>query len=200
MESPTPGPVSGVGQNSGVVFIPIIGIIGAVLVSAIIAVAIGVFRAQRNPERYGPQPARLGRPRQSRAKGLTRAVIESIPIVRFKNKDKDAIAAAQRDIELAVASPDSGAQSTTVDAHPPYEPHANIVNSNMSTVTPAMTTEGPSAAQPTSQTRAGSIECSICLEEFVENEEIRVLPCNHTFHPACIDPWLLNVSGTCPMW
>jgi hypothetical protein len=29
---------------------------------------------------------------------------------------------------------------------------------------------------------------------------VRVLPCNHSFHPACIDPWLLNVSGTCPLW
>jgi hypothetical protein len=26
------------------------------------------------------------------------------------------------------------------------------------------------------------------------------LPCKHQFHPACIDPWLINVSGTCPLW
>jgi hypothetical protein len=27
-----------------------------------------------------------------------------------------------------------------------------------------------------------------------------VLPCQHKYHPNCIDPWLLNVSGTCPLW
>jgi len=41
--------------------------------------------------------------------------------------------------------------------------------------------------------------CSICTEDFTKGEDVRVLPCNHKYHPACIDPWLLNVSGTCPL-
>ena len=41
--------------------------------------------------------------------------------------------------------------------------------------------------------------CIICTEDFEKGEDIRVLPCNHTFHPACVDPWLLGVSGTCPL-
>ncbi|RMZ86922.1 hypothetical protein DV736_g5852, partial [Chaetothyriales sp. CBS 134916] len=41
--------------------------------------------------------------------------------------------------------------------------------------------------------------CAICTEDFTQGEEMRVLPCNHKFHPDCIDPWLLNVSGTCPL-
>ena len=36
--------------------------------------------------------------------------------------------------------------------------------------------------------------CSICLEEYVVGEHIRVLPCLHTFHSECIFPWLTERS------
>ncbi|KAK0118609.1 hypothetical protein ONS96_011699 [Cadophora gregata f. sp. sojae] len=42
-------------------------------------------------------------------------------------------------------------------------------------------------------------QCAICISDFVADEEVRVLPCNHRYHPECIDPWLLNISGTCPV-
>jgi len=197
MALPTPDPASGQTGGSGVaIFLSAFGVIVGLL---IIAVMISVLRSRRNPERYGPSPARPGRPKQSRAKGLARAVLESIPIVRFSESDKDANATPQRDIELAVTGLDIHTPSTTVDASSLSPDPDAIFHSNRSTNTPATTTEGLLAAQPTFQTRSGSLECSICLEKFVENEEIRVLPCNHKFHPVCIDPWLLNVSGTCPL-
>lgn len=41
-------------------------------------------------------------------------------------------------------------------------------------------------------------ECAICLGEFVEGDEIRVLPqCAHAFHVSCIDTWLGSHSS-CP--
>ncbi|KAJ0108983.1 hypothetical protein J7T55_005531 [Diaporthe amygdali] len=33
--------------------------------------------------------------------------------------------------------------------------------------------------------------CSICTEDFVDGDDIRRLPCDHIFHPRCIDPWLI---------
>ncbi|XP_026194218.1 E3 ubiquitin-protein ligase SIS3 [Cyclospora cayetanensis] len=40
--------------------------------------------------------------------------------------------------------------------------------------------------------------CSICLEEFVRNDCVRVLqPCGHIFHKSCIDIWLLR-NAVCP--
>jgi len=42
--------------------------------------------------------------------------------------------------------------------------------------------------------------CSICTEDFCEGVEIRILPCKHIFHPACIDPWLRDRARTCPLW
>ncbi|KAK6741145.1 hypothetical protein RB195_009166 [Necator americanus] len=46
---------------------------------------------------------------------------------------------------------------------------------------------------------AGSQErCSICLDEYAEGTELRVLFCGHEFHPKCVDPWLLS-NRRCPL-
>lgn len=42
--------------------------------------------------------------------------------------------------------------------------------------------------------------CSVCTENFAENENVRILPCGHIYHRHCIDPWLLDFGGTCPLW
>ncbi|KAL2635797.1 hypothetical protein R1flu_007276 [Riccia fluitans] len=43
------------------------------------------------------------------------------------------------------------------------------------------------------------VECSICLIDFVENENVRLLPrCNHVFHVNCIDTWFLS-HVSCPV-
>jgi len=41
--------------------------------------------------------------------------------------------------------------------------------------------------------------CTICLENYKENDKIRVLPCKHGFHPDCIDPWLQQYNYKCPL-
>ncbi|KAF0698204.1 Aste57867_11189 [Aphanomyces stellatus] len=49
------------------------------------------------------------------------------------------------------------------------------------------------------KTNTGSSDgCSICLVDFSENEVLRQLPCGHTYHPACIDEWLVK-SPACPL-
>lgn len=42
--------------------------------------------------------------------------------------------------------------------------------------------------------------CPICLEDFIPRETtVRSLPCHHIYHPACIDPFLLDNSSLCPV-
>ena len=40
-------------------------------------------------------------------------------------------------------------------------------------------------------------QCIICMESFVENEDVKKLPCEHIFHKECIAQWLTN-EKTCP--
>ncbi|XP_043714831.1 putative RING-H2 finger protein ATL36 [Telopea speciosissima] len=45
----------------------------------------------------------------------------------------------------------------------------------------------------------GALECAVCLNEFEDEDKIRLLPtCDHVFHADCIDAWLSNRT-TCPV-
>lgn len=55
------------------------------------------------------------------------------------------------------------------------------------------------AARAAAATEEEEEVCSICLAEFaLEGELVRVLPCQHFFHPPCVDEWLQN-RNTCPL-
>ncbi|KAK1379842.1 RING-H2 finger protein ATL16 [Heracleum sosnowskyi] len=43
------------------------------------------------------------------------------------------------------------------------------------------------------------VECAVCLNEFHEQEKLRMIPnCGHLFHIDCIDVWLQN-NANCPL-
>ncbi|KAJ0256366.1 RING-H2 finger protein ATL11 [Hirschfeldia incana] len=44
-----------------------------------------------------------------------------------------------------------------------------------------------------------ALECPVCLNEFEDDETLRLLPkCCHVFHPGCVDAWLRS-HATCPL-
>ena len=51
---------------------------------------------------------------------------------------------------------------------------------------------------PTSIIPPDSKICSICLEDAKDEDEWKILTCNHKFHSSCIDEWLLNHLN-CPI-
>ncbi|VVB00714.1 unnamed protein product [Arabis nemorensis] len=40
-------------------------------------------------------------------------------------------------------------------------------------------------------------DCSICLESFTKGDILITLPCTHSFHSSCLNPWL-KACGDCP--
>lgn len=162
-----------------VILYSITGIITALFLMIIIT---GAVRAHRHPERYGPRAiARFGRPRQSRAKGLARAVLDTIPIVRIGG----AGGALEKDAEI------QGGQEGEVRA---VDGGDGASEGARAGETETETTESPAEEGPSQD------QCPVCMEDFEQGQEVRLLPCRHKFHPDCIDPWLLNVSGSCPLW
>ncbi|KAF5460213.1 hypothetical protein F2P56_020096 [Juglans regia] len=42
-------------------------------------------------------------------------------------------------------------------------------------------------------------QCYICLVEYEEGDSLRILPCHHEYHRACIDKWLKEIHRVCPL-
>lgn len=40
--------------------------------------------------------------------------------------------------------------------------------------------------------------CSVCKDAYTLGEKTIQLPCEHLYHPDCIEPWLLKEKNTCP--
>ncbi|KAI5778939.1 hypothetical protein EDC01DRAFT_634420 [Geopyxis carbonaria] len=175
--------------STSVALIILYSITGVITALFLLIIVTGAIRAHRHPERYGPRAvARLGQPRQSRAKGLARAVLDTIPIVRFGAAVSSNEIVKSSDIEMQ-----NGPSRPESQQGPQIEP----VHNNISAVVPdikTVTSNHTEAQQNPSQFR-----CPVCMDDFEAGQDLRVLPCQHQFHPDCIDPWLLNVSGSCPL-
>lgn len=192
-----PSPTTAVAM---IILYSITGIITALFLTIIIT---GAVRAHRHPERYGPRNI-VGRTRQTRAKGIARAMLESLPIVKFGEQaaESNKNIPSERDIELGHA----GNQDTATTAPTGESTDEAEVGSSPSSEDQegqdAVTTEQVqgTTGETGDHNHDSGLACSVCTDEFIKGQNVRVLPCNHKFHPECIDPWLLNVSGTCPLW
>ncbi|RMD42944.1 hypothetical protein DV735_g2234, partial [Chaetothyriales sp. CBS 134920] len=209
-------------STTAVAMIVLYSITGLITALFVVIIISGTVRAHRHPERYGPT-ATSGRGRQSRAKGIARAMLDTLPIVKFSG-DREATnldhQKPESDIELgapgsaATTAQNDIATTTTTTRSVLSQPPAQTTERN--DAAPTLKTRvvipsEPSTAASSSTSLAGAhpasgsaddyneLGCAICTEDFTQGEEMRVLPCNHKFHPECVDPWLLNVSGTCPL-
>ncbi|KAL1226266.1 RING-H2 finger protein ATL64 [Cardamine amara subsp. amara] len=72
-------------------------------------------------------------------------------------------------------------------------------NSSLSPLDPAVLDKIPIFVYSKMMLPLEKEECSVCLSEFEEEDEGRLLPkCGHAFHVDCIDTWFRSRS-TCPL-
>ncbi|GLB37429.1 putative RING-like zinc finger [Lyophyllum shimeji] len=254
----TGGTASSKKQNTALAMIVLYAITGCVSALFCVVIISGAIRAIRHPERYGPR-ARNGRggAGQSRAQGITRAILDTFPIVKFGGnsaapeparpqrqqrpvKDIEAQSDAstispgmelkewevvrvdegdtcQPRLSTATNHADNGnTQVTGAAGLGPQSPSQSHRHTQSQPVAPRQppqssdlqTTLGQGSSDPTEHARndvmpasMGRDTCPICIMDFEEGDDLRILPCEgkHRFHQTCVDPWLLELSTSCPI-
>ncbi|GAA6057881.1 hypothetical protein JCM3770_001814 [Rhodotorula araucariae] len=131
--SATPSPSSGGGggnaTSTSLAMIILYAITGVVTFLFLIVILSGAIRAARHPERYGPRPgagapgaAGEGGP-QTRAGGLTRAILDTFPVVKFggppsERRDEEATQAAEPGGEDGRKKDDGGVEQVELAVLP----------------------------------------------------------------------------------
>ncbi|EER29255.1 C3HC4 type (RING finger) zinc finger containing protein [Coccidioides posadasii C735 delta SOWgp] len=99
-------------------------------------------------------------------------------------------------------APDPAAPDPAVVSTEPREEPTNPKNSATLAV-PESTEPIPPVSPATYERQKSTFSqttCPICLDDYVSGESIiRELPCQHIFHPECIDAFLLQNSSLCPV-
>ncbi|XP_073050932.1 E3 ubiquitin-protein ligase At4g11680-like isoform X1 [Primulina eburnea] len=91
-----------------------------------------------------------------------------------------------------------GATPESISSLPTYK---FKVKKNKSKDSVSGAAEGGTVAAGTENERAISGEdaaCCICLAKYLNNDELRELPCLHLFHKECVDKWL-RINASCPL-
>lgn len=171
----TPASNSGGYINQPTAMIALYTVAGIVLILFFSVLIIGGVRARRHPERYGARAGTARRPPRSAAKGIAAAVLDTVSSVRLFGKED-----APKDVEMQHDTEEQQPTEDGVQERPASGPNTDDDDTSMH-------------KEETMRT------CPICCDDFTEGQEVRALPCHHIFHPACVDPWLTNVSGVCPM-
>lgn len=237
----------GGGANTGLAMIILYAITGCVTLLFLVVIMSGAIRAMRHPERYGPRArtSRNGDNGQSRIGGLSQAILDTFPVVKFLSGQKQAQTRRQsvegastegadddgiKDIETGTIEDIESRNSRRGDGemmsagvpmqvlgasrHSTSAPDSEIAEDTpVPAIGIAAAAEGsqrPRSAevdetaggeeQGTSADHAHehgdedeqvdtSVTCPICLLDFEDGDDLRVLPCDsrHQFHDAVSD-------------
>ncbi|KAE8729541.1 Phosphatase 2A regulatory B subunit family protein [Hibiscus syriacus] len=94
-----------------------------------------------------------------------------------------------------------GATPESIEALPTYKFKVKKSRNSDGKEINSGASEGGIVAAGTEKERVISGEdavCCICLAKYVNNDELRELPCSHFMHKECVDKWL-KINASCPL-
>ncbi len=122
--------------------------------------------------------------------GASKTTIDSLPTrIYTKKKSAAPTTTTTTTTAAAAAAPDTSTSATLAPA---------AAASGAGGTATSDTKSAPTDTKSSSPTNSDMNTCRVCLCEYEEGEELRTLPCFHSFHSACIDRWL-GTDKRCPM-
>ncbi|KAK9353385.1 hypothetical protein V1523DRAFT_411241 [Lipomyces doorenjongii] len=210
------------GHTTAVAMIILYSVTGLVSGFFLLVIILGAIRAHRHPERYQVTTNPDGTvQRTNRARGLAKAVLDSIPLVKVPencdhhHQSADTVERTEdgnNNIKMVELNPATGCAISQDN----NETQPKVEQDNDNVVEIAKTDGMPASASAESRisndcgSNSSTISipsalmiptngCPICFESFLPGQDLRILPCHHGFHASCVDPWLLNSSSQCPL-
>ncbi|KAJ9495881.1 hypothetical protein H2202_008675 [Exophiala xenobiotica] len=170
-----------------------IGFIFLIVVAVLLVTGLGwaMLRShykKRRPQHNTRSNATLRRPVNK--KGIPASLLDTFRLVVYGDKME------HRDSDEESCTSDTKAYELGVKCSVVEVPQAVHVRDS-----PVGTRDDTNerGARPQFAQENNQAECPVCMQDFVDKDNVRVLPCEHRFHQTCIDRWLLDVSGTCPV-
>jgi hypothetical protein len=141
---------------------------------------------------------------QSSSEGFVSHTLESMPVVKYGKRLQERL----RETHLVSQQRTSTTESlVTLGNGRDQHLHADAGSESWHSLAGAADGRGATAEgvnipdeRMCPESRDQPLTCSICAEDFCESHDIRILPCSHIYHRCCIDPWLLDFGGNCPLW
>lgn len=140
--------------------------------------------------------------------------IDLLPQLVYSPSEKDLLDRPKDHItaqsDFPAKEPDVDRTTSETSAPPPVSAESRepilpqTVNTAPSPIRPSTlsppATLGPAQSQGNLHTAYAQPTCPVCLDDFIPNTTtVRSLPCQHIYHPECIDPFLLRNSSLCPV-